>query len=569
MVVISVNAPDGSHVPLNGIKIASYWNRVEGKPGGKIKFARVGDALRNRPETSEYLCCTFYDRDIGQRYIGKAIIPAQSMSSGSPVTAQIVRAQRQHHPSVTISEYAALRTGVTIGSEIRQVLESERGMRFDVVDMHNAHYRDHPLVTQPEYSYYKWPLWPNGALPMPGWKFAHTDAITASSPSFYEKCLNIAIERENIGANPNAWSSEDLAAAAIGTLTAYPTSTNYRQEADPLLPGRPSESFRAMRLSGRGDCEDAAWEICNAKRELAALRNAGLSPGLQKVKAHLDNYAEFMTLVSATAGQADTVGRSSGSQRQAHMMALFLPRHQLAELGMQTEGPKMRGLPTLLGEGTGRVYPIQTIGSSLPKCMTARGHKWQNEMITVEKTDGIKRIIHAPPTADTGYTVVGDFYIDVITAYNHETGLVDFRDNDSLGYGLAKIIAGDVDNLRLVSVPGTKLQDETVQDKKLMSVISGFSEPILAFEDDANGPAVPISAAVLFARRNFPQVETPRGTKTHRDATLLLPFQVVNTEDEMSFIAFLKRNEMRIAEMEILTQPVADTGAYQFNITLK
>ena len=82
---------------------------------------------------------------------------------------------------------------------------------------------------------------------------------------------------------------------------------------------------------------------------------------------------------------------------------------------------------------------------------------------------------------------------------------------------------------------------------------------------DPDNAHVPVSAAVLFARKTFPEA-SPGST---RDVTLILPFQAVNTEDEMSFIAFLKRSEEEIAEIKVIPQPIANTGTYQFNVTLK
>jgi len=338
----------------------------------------------------------------------------------------------------------------------------------------------------------------------------------------------------------------------------------YRKEADPLIPNMPSESFRAMRLSGRGDCEDVSWEMCNSKREIAGLPETDMSKGLKAVKAHLDNYSEFMTLVSATVGDADSVGSASESSgRQAHMLTLLVPNDSLAKMGHTVEGGQAAGLPVLLGEGTGRVFPNHT-GDATPKGMTERGRKWQNEMITVHKTKGIKRQIYSP--APVGSQIVGDFYDDVITGYNPHTGLLDFRDTENrLGYSLAKIISGNTGDIRLTVVPGTKPEHETEHDANLIKIISGFSEPILALDHKPETSRVPVSAAVLFARKTFPQASPG----SPRDATLVLPFQAIDTADEMSFLAFLKRNENTIAEMEIIPQPIANTGGYQFNVTLK
>tara|TARA_A100001015_G_scaffold199022_1_gene222167 strand:+ start:1539 stop:3236 length:1698 start_codon:yes stop_codon:yes gene_type:complete len=565
MVRVNITTPEGGAVSLNSVDIKSYWNRVEGQPGGKMSFSRISDALKNKPRASGYLVCNVYDSEAPNRFVGQAMFSADDMETGHPVSSTVYRARRKIHPTMTFGEYTPPARTDPIGASVDAVVNAESPVFFDTVAMHQEHYKSNPAVRRSEYQFYKWPIWPNGVFPLPGWKFAHTEAVAPSTLAFYEQCLKVGLERENIGSNPDDWTLPDVGVAATAMLSAYSTSTLYRKEADPLVPGRPSESFRAMRLSGRGDCEDVSFEICQSKKDLARLPQNGMSRALKTVKSHMDNYSEFMTLVSATVGDADSVGQNSaGQSRQAHMLTLLIPNHDLAEKGIEVRGKKTPGLPLLIGEGTGRVFPDHT-GAATPKGMTEAGKKWQNEMITHHRAKGVKRQIFSLPTSQNN-NIVADFYDDVISAYNNETGLLDFRDtNNVLGYSLSKMISGDTSDLMLVKVPGTSPEDETNNDKSLISVISGFSEPIMPLDHDPENTYVPVSAAVLFARKTFPRANR----HSERHATLILPFQAVNTEDEMSFIAFLKRNETAIAEMEVIPQPIANTGTYQFNVTLK
>lgn len=565
MVRIAISTPEGGTVPVSSVTIRSFWNRVQGKSGGDISYARISDALKNRPPASNYLICTVYDSDATNRFIGHSIFPVDEMATGSPVTSPIFRAGRNIHPVLTFGEYDPPHiSNSLIGTEADAIIKSSHSIRYDVVDAHQEHYVQNPQVTRPDYTYYKWPIWPNGMLPLPGWKFAHTKATKPSSLAYYEQALKIATQRENIGSDPEGWSTDDLGVAAVGTISAHPTSTLYRKEADPLIPNAPSESFRAMRLSGRGDCEDVSWEMCNSKREIAKLPEGGMSKGLRAVKRHLDNYTDFMTLVSATVGDADSVGNArASSERQAHMLTLLIPNNDLAKMGQPVQPQTTLKLPVLIGEGTGRVFPNHT-GRTSPKGMTERGRKWQNEMVTHHKTKGIKRQIYSPTRA--GSQIVADFYDDIITGYNPETGLLDFRDSENnLGYSMAKLIDGNTSDARLVSVPGTKPEHESESDASLIKIISGFSEPIMDLDHTPEAAVIPVSAAVLFARKTFPEA----GPQSVRDATLVLPFQAIDTTDEMSFLAFLKRSENAIAEVGIIPQPISTTGGYQFNITLK
>jgi hypothetical protein len=438
-------------------------------------------------------------------------------------------------------------------------------IRYEVVDRLIEHYKDNPGVTRDVYTHFRWPVWPSGVFLLPGWKFAHTEPTAPSSIGFYEQSFNIATQRANIGTNPDTWDNADFAAAAVGTLCAYSNSTPYSHERDPLVPNQPSESFRAMRLREYGDCEDVTYEVCSAKREIGALPASEMSPGLTAVKNYLDNYTEFMTLVSATTTDADSIGTNSpSSARQAHMLALFIPNSTLADHGINVEGSRLGGLPVLIGEGTGRVSPVQT-PDFFPRSMTARGKRWQDDMITVELTKGVKRLIHSPAVARNG-NIVADFYDDIINAYSSKTGLIDFRHaNNDLGYSMARLISGNTSDLKLVRVPGTHPSDEGPQDKQLIATVSGFSEPIMPLDHRPENTQTPVSAAVLFARKTFPEARP----SSRRDATLVLPFQEVDTDKEMSFIGFLKRNEMQIAEVGIVPQPISNVGAYQFNVTLK
>ena len=102
-----------------------------------------------------------------------------------------------------------------------------------------------------------------------------------------------------------------------------------------------------------------------------------------------------------------------------------------------------------------------------PQNMSERGWRWQNDMVTTYKTRGAKRTIFSPSTSSG---VVADFYADLISGYNDDTGLIDFRmrGTDATGVPITTLLDKNYGEFNMVSVPGTRPRNEPAEDVLLV-----------------------------------------------------------------------------------------------------
>ena len=151
---------------------------------------------------------------------------------------------------------------------------------------------------------------------------------------------------------------------------------------------------------------------------------------LQDLQEFAKNYTVFMTLGTATQADATSQSKSDTGSYMAHMYGLLLPNEYLKDLniplGDEAKQYIKPNLKVMIGEGTGYVYPDQTIQDQDIKCQTAIGRNFTDEMINYTK--GAKRFIRSPATPENK-RVVAEFYKHVVTAasVDPEMGLIEFR----------------------------------------------------------------------------------------------------------------------------------------------
>lgn len=570
MVNIALVESNGNRKSLRDVITKCFWQKDPSSFSGHSLFYSFEKALSQRPHSSRWLVCNVYDNNAPHRFYGQAMFHVMSLLSGSRISSPLTRPGRDDTKNfiMYIDNYT-LKGGwhskdmnTTIGNSVDSLAQNPMSIVFKSIELHQDYFENNPAVSREEYSRYKWPIWRHGKFYVPGWKFPNMRALYPTDVSVYEDATLISRQRENIFTPANELTTNEVCILAVSVTVTYSNSTPYSLEQDPLAPEDVAEYFAPMRLRSFGDCEDVSWEIGNAKKEIVELDPAGMSPTLRKIREILSQYAEFMTLVSATATDAGAAS-SENSARQAHMLTLFIPKYDLVKAGMLEKTPGVvlqSDLPILIGEGTGRVHPIQMKGH-FPKNMSERGWRWQNDMVTTYKTRGAKRTIFSPSTSSG---VVADFYADLISGYNDDTGLIDFRmrGTDATGVPITTLLDKNYGEFNMVSVPGTRPRNEPAEDRVACQILSGFHEPVMPLPKTTT--QAPVSSVVLYIRKHFPQAIN----MVRRDATLILPFQSVDSEDEASFLKFIKSQQSSISEVEIIQQNISNVGAYQFNIKL-
>jgi len=128
------------------------------------------------------------------------------------------------------------------------------------------------------------------------------------------------------------------------------------------------EDFHNIGVTASGDCEDGAklgQIMFHSFRKLEI--NASKYPELKELQTISEDYAYFLTLATVHGARVNDGVEKVG----AHMFGLFLPKEQVkACLATTVEGKvwserlplnqKNEMLPTLFGEGTGRIRPLGT-----------------------------------------------------------------------------------------------------------------------------------------------------------------------------------------------------------------
>lgn len=128
------------------------------------------------------------------------------------------------------------------------------------------------------------------------------------------------------------------------------------------------EDFHNIGVTASGDCEDGAklGQILFHNFRLLKI-NASKYPELQELQTISEDYIAFLTLATVHGARVNDGVEKVG----AHMYGLFLPKEQVkAYMGTTEQGrvwaerlpltQKIEKLPTLFGEGTGRIRSLGT-----------------------------------------------------------------------------------------------------------------------------------------------------------------------------------------------------------------
>lgn len=568
-----------------------WWNHDHNKHYGPDGFASCLRHPAHSLPTSRYIIANVYATIGGEnRILGSANFSVKNLTGGSKISSEVVRHHdREPAAMLTVDKYNPKHLSRSvhpskISRSIDNLFDSPHGgntFGYESIGSHNAFW-DNPYPTfaktyesagnmsgaarysHPDLRYFRMPEWWFGSgYVVPGWRFSTFTPLGAMSEGTMRTCLKMAKDKANFGERMvGQMSSEEISVALAYFLTAYAHCIPYSLEMSPMNPSAPNEYFMPARLRATGDCEDSSYEIIQAFRELLALK-CDADSELGHLKRFASGYTAFMTLGSATAGDAGSASGGDAKQQKimAHMYVLLIPNEYLAALKVDTgERPTPSGLELLLIEGTGCVHPLQRPGSAFPSYyMSPRGKKYADNALKVHKLKALRRFIFSPPDESNG-DVTAEFYLSVVTAIADDPGigmLAFMNSAGEVGVPLMDLMNQD-DDIMVACIPGTSSNDKEYRaDNAKCNLMLGFHEPVYAIHSSSKD--LPSSQLVRHLA-TLPRMN--KDTHGHHDVQFILPMLNINTEEEQRAMTKMRSDHGLFKGSNITKHVLGNSGSY-------
>ena len=481
----------GKDADLDVAKILFFWDGSEiAQPASS-----GGLTLAYRPRDSTILVANVYIRD-EMRFLGTAYFKAEDMVSGAPLTSpvkRVVQGGRQKESGrLTISNYERPRAEDVPqgGYLVDYIFKNGGGVPTGLQSFkdHNRSWNGLNMAV-PVIKNFRMPFWQfNANEAVPGVMFPTFHPVSPTGPEASLRAAAIAIERAGATV-ADLKNGTHLGLVAMAWYhCAYCHCVPYSLEENPILgKGVPVEYFSTPSLRDTGDCEDMSWAIGNSCRELVSL----VVPGgpeysvLRDIQRLNSYYHPFMILGAATDASPDQKVRTG--KMMAHMYVVMFPYDMLAKTGLHLPQHKPRsmpsGLPALLVEGTGTVWPFQD-DRCYPPFFSGGGKALSDALIRDHDTPPpVRRVIFSPATKENDYRVA-EFYLNVVSGVSpyRDVGMYAFLNkekNPKVGPLLHDILRSGAGAFDLKYIDGTRQTDWPPGEQKAMQLVLRLHQPTM------------------------------------------------------------------------------------------